>query len=89
MVLADVWNQVQDFAHFLTRHEAGCPVGAFAGENEVAFPVILPGISGPHLHNYQDEEAKTDQADAKTIKPIRHAEGGHQADKEIRVGEGG
>lgn len=87
VVLANVWNKVQNLLQFLFIHKACRSVGAFIGVSQVARTVILSAAAGPHLHYQQNQKCQANHTDADAIKPIREPEYGENTGEYSGVGK--
>ena len=84
-MLADVGNQVQHLLYFLFGHKARCPIGALVGVDQIALPVVFPGLAVPHPHDHKNQHSQGGNAAAHTVKAIGEAEYGGDAGKETGV----
>ena len=83
----DVGNEVQDLLQLLLAHEARCAVGAFAGIDQVACPVILAAVACAHLHDHQDQQRESNDTGADPVQTIWESESGGDTDKEAWIRE--
>ena len=65
-------SQLQDFMHFLRRHETGGAIGAFGRVVQVPFPVWDFAVAViAHPHEQEDQQPKYNKADPDSVQVIR------------------